>query len=583
MDTQPQRTLFSYVRARALRVAIGMGMVCGHVLMGMAIPFITRYAIDDFVGGTLSRPAIVFYACAYTAGTLCSAAFGLWMRKILFSVSHDVEYEILRDVFTHLAGLDYYFYSSQRTGDLMTRMTSDLTSVRECIGLGVLQGTRMSLGFLLSFAVMFAINAPMAMIMLFLLLSTSLIFFLLLRAIRKLYRQSQEQFSGISNFSQESFAGIRTIRGNGMEKRWLDSFEALNREYIEGKMALNRVERPLWPAMGLLCSGSVAMILWMGGRQVVAGTMSIGTFMQFMQYLLILQWPMLALGWTVNLIQRGAISWKRIRAILDTAPRIRDGGMTDHGASVLQGDIVFENVSLELGGVKVLDGINLTIPEGTTLGITGPTGSGKTMLAWMVARMIEPTGGRVLIGARDIRTVPVEVLRRYVGMAPQEAFLFSDTLANNIALGLQETDLEKVFLAAEVAGLTPDVETFPNRYETPLGERGVTLSGGQRQRTAISRAIARNPAVLILDDVFSAIDAQTEEHIHVRLQPVISKRTTIIISHRLSGLRHADRLIVLKNGRIAQQGTHRELMAQPGYYREQDEFQRLQARLETVA
>lgn len=581
MNEPHEYSLFDYVRAHRRRVALGVSAVFVSVLIGVFIPFITRFVVDALVEGDVRWSIILLFACAYLAAALCSAFFALWMRKILLGVGHQIEYEIRRDVFSHLTRLDYYFYSRERTGDLMTKMTSDLNSVREFVGQGVLQGARTSVGFVLAFGVMFAINVRMALVMLFLLPTISLLFFLLLRVIRRRYEQTQEQFSVISNYSQESFAGIRTIRGYGIEERKNKFFGRLNEEYIDLKMELSRVERPLWPAMSALFSFGVVLILWIGGRQVVAGHLSVGEFVQFMQYLFILQWPMLALGWTVNLLQRGLTSWKRIRSILEAPPVIRDGDMTEPAVGGLGGDIVFERVRLDLAGMKALDGIDLVIPRGETLGITGPTGGGKTVLVWLIARLIEPTEGHVRIGGRDVRTIPLQVLRRYVGVAPQEAFLFSDTLANNIAFGLEETDLEKVFTAAEVAELSPDIESFPKRYETLLGERGVTLSGGQRQRTAISRAIARNPEILILDDVFSAIDTQTEANIQARLRPVMSERTSIIISHRVSSLRHADRIIVLDNGRIVQQGTHRALVEQPGYYRELDEVQRLQAQLET--
>ncbi len=579
---QSKHALLDYLRAHTRRVVLGVTAVTFSVLIGVLIPFITRFAVDDLVDGGVRWSTILGYACAYLAAALCSASFGLWMRKLLLSLGHRIEYEIRRDIFAHLTRLDYYFYSRQRTGDLMTKMTSDLNAVREFVGQGILQGARTSIGFVLAFGIMFAINVRMALVMLFLLPTTSLLFFLLLRIIRRRYEETQEQFSIISNYSQESFAGIRTIRGYGIEDRQNAHFARLNETYIDLKMALSRVERPLWPAMSMLFSIGVVLILWIGGRQVVAGELSVGAFVQFMQYLFILQWPMLALGWTINLLQRGLTSWKRIQSILDAEPQIRDETPAESEETAPpRGDIVFDRVRLDMGGVTALDDIQLTVARGETLGITGPTGSGKTVLVWLIARLIEPTDGRVLIGGRDVRSFPLKTLRRYVGIAPQEAFLFSDTLANNIAFGLEETDLEKVFTAAEVAELSPDIESFPKRYETLLGERGVTLSGGQRQRTAISRAIARNPAILILDDVFSAIDTQTEANIQARLGSVMTERTSIVISHRVSSLRHADRIIVLENGRITQQGTHRELVEQPGYYRDLDEVQRLEARLET--
>ncbi len=572
-------SLPGYFRAHLPRAVRGLCLVMAHCVVAVCIPFIMRYAVDGLVEGRVTWPIMLTYAAGYLLAVLLSASFGWQMRRHLLGLGHDVEYEIRRDVFARLTQLDQYYFNRERTGDLITKMTSDLTAVRDWIGQGVLQSARTSMGFVLAFGVMFSINARLAWVMLLLLPCISLLFFVLLRLIRARYEAAQAQFSVISNFSQESFAGIRTIRGYGIEERQESIFQKLNNHYIDLQMGLSRVERPLWPVMGMLFSLGVALILWVGGRQVLEGTLTIGEFVQFTQYLFLLQWPMLALGWTMNLYQRGLTSWKRIHGILSAQPTLHTV-TDDEPHAPIRGDIVFKDVQLSLGGRPVLTGINLRVAQGETLGITGPTGSGKTLLAWLIARVMDPDAGSIRIGDQDIRNLPLPALRRAVGLAPQEAFLFSDTLANNIALGLEDTNLEKVFSAAEVAALHTDVETFPDRFDTVLGERGVTLSGGQRQRTAISRAVARNPEILILDDVFSAIDTQTEASIQDRLRPVLDGRTTLIISHRVSSLRHADRIIVIENGLITQSGTHTELTQAVGYYRELNEVQLLEAQLE---
>jgi len=522
----------------------------------------------------------MLYALGYLAAALLGGVFGLYMRQILLSLSYQIEFEIRERIFAHLTRLDHYFYSRERTGDLMTKMTSDLNAVREFIGQGVLQGARTLIGFVLAFGVMFAIHAGMAAMMALLLPCISLLFFLLLRIIRRRYEASQEQFSIISNFSQENFAGIRTLRGYGIEERQQGLFKTLNEEYIRLKMALSRIERPLWPMMSLLFGIGVVALLSVGGRFVIAGTLTIGEFVQFIQYLFMLQWPMLALGWTMNLLQRGGASWKRIQLILHAEPRIQSPVEPAEPRVPVRGDVAFDHVSLSLNGMPILHDIHFSVHAGETIGITGPTGAGKTILIYLLARLLDPDNGSVRIDGQDVRDIPLDQLRQHIGMAPQEPFLFSDTLANNILFGAPDSDLEHIFYIAEIAQLSSDVNAFPDRYETLLGERGVTLSGGQRQRTAISRAIARQPAILVLDDVFSAIDTQTEANIQSRLRPLLKDRTAFIVSHRMSTLRHADRIIVLENGRITQHGTHRSLLQEPGYYRELEEMQRLEAQLE---
>ena len=507
------------------------------------------------------------------------------MRRLLLGLANHVEYAIRRDVFDHLTRMDQAFYQRERTGDLMTKMSSDLSAVRELVGQGLLQGSRMVVGFPLAFGVMFATNTRMALIVTALLPFVSILFFFLMRLVRKYYERAQDQFSLISNFAQESFAGIRTLKGFGIEERQRGRFRALNEEYIRRNMTLTRIEEPVWPFMMFLYWVGAVLLLLTGGRQVLDNQLTIGTYVQFQQYLIFLQWPMLALGWTVNILQRGLASWRRIRTILDARPEVADPpGAPDPGST--RGDIEFRGVRLRRGGQLLLDGIDLRVPSGQCLALTGPTGSGKTLLMSLLVRLLDPDEGLVTIGGRDVRAWPLPSLRRRIALAPQEPFLFSDTLANNLAFGLEAREdaltahEERVAWAARLAHLEQDVAGFPERYQTVLGERGVTLSGGQRQRTAIGRAVARQPDVLLLDDVFSAVDTQTEAKILEQLLPELRGRTSVLISHRVSTLRHADRIIVLEGGRITQDGSHAQLIAQPGYYRDLDEVQRLAARLE---
>jgi ATP-binding cassette, subfamily B, multidrug efflux pump len=347
-------------------------------------------------------------------------------------------------------------------------------------------------------------------------------------------------------------------------------------------MSLCKVEAPVWPLLGFLFVLGNLLILLVGGRLVILEEMSMGTLVQFQQYMLYLQWPTLSMGWALSLIMRGRASWGRVKKILDAQPDVRDGEQTNAVLQQVSGDIEYRQVSLEIGGTTLLDDLNFTIPEGMTIGVTGPTGSGKTLLAGLLTRQVDPTSGEVLVGGHDVRTFPLEVLRRDIRTAPQEPFLFSDTLASNISFGLEEPGEETMEWASEIAQMTRDAEDFPSGFETVLGERGVTLSGGQRQRTAIARAVASNPHILVLDDTLSAVDTHTEAEILSRLLPVLKERTSVLISHRVSTLKYAELIIVIENGRVSQMGRHEELTQQEGYYRELDLMQRLEAQLEAI-
>lgn len=597
------------------RALAGFFCVAGYIGTSLWIPSLVEQAIDALREHNVSGRQFAGLMLLYLGISALAFFVSIGMRRLMLGLANHVEHDIKRDVFTHLTELDYAFFQRERTGDLMTKMSSDLSAVREMVGQGLLQGSRMLIGFPWAFGLMYATNLQLALAVSALLPVVSLVFFFLIRLIRRYYDLCQDQFSTISNFAQETFAGARTLKGFAIEDRRRAQFKELNDEYIRRNMTLTRIEEPVWPFMMLLYWFAAVVLLLLSGRQIIDGTLTIGVFVKFQLYLLFLQWPMLALGWTINLFQRGRTSWARIRTILDAVPAVRDGeelqvpspkshvgsfstgdagpGTWDLGLGTslpplppIRGDIEFRDVSLRVGERTLLDHIRLRIPEGQTLGITGPTGSGKTLLISLLVRLLDPTGGEVLIGGRPVRSWPLDQLRRQVGVAPQEPFLFSDTLANNLALGLDPVDdalqqhEERVVWAAQISRLSEEVDRFPERYRTMLGERGVTLSGGQRQRTAIGRAVARNPNLLILDDVFSAVDTQTEARILEQLLPVLRGRTSILISHRVSTLRHADRILVLADGRIVQDGTHAELVRAPGYYRELDEVQRLEARLE---
>ncbi len=595
-----QPSLLRYLRPYRGRAALGFLCVAVYIGISLWTPSLIGRAIDALQAGNTPTPVFVALMALYLGAAAAAFLVSIGMRRLMLGLANRVEHDIRRDVFGHLTGMDLAFFQRERTGDLMTKMTSDLGAVREMIGQGLLQGARMAIGFPLAFGIMFATNVKLALVVAGLLPTVGLLFFFLIRLIHQYYDACQEQFSAISNFAQETFAGIRTIKGFALEPRRHDGFRALNEEYIRRNMTLTRIEEPVWPFMMFLYWLAAMLLLLVAGHQIIDGTLKLSVFVKFQFYLLFLQWPMLALGWTANLFQRGRTSWGRIRTILEAEPAIQSELQAarcplhveeppvtcNRQPATWNSTIEYLDVCLRLNERTLLDHINLRIPQGQCLAITGPTGSGKTLLISLLVRLLDPTRGQVRLGGRDVRTLPLDDLRRTVGLAPQEPFLFSDTLANNLALGLAPVDdaltahEERITRAAHIAHLSEEVDRFPDRYRTLLGERGVTLSGGQRQRTAIGRALARDPALLILDDVFSAVDTQTEARILAGLLPVLRGRTSILISHRVSTLRHADRILVLEEGRIVQDGSHADLLAVPGYYRELDEVQRLESKLE---
>lgn len=578
--------LYRYVFRYWRSAVFGFLSVIGAIAATMYAPQVLGDIVDALGDGSLDRPGLLRMTGLLLGVSLLASLFSIFMRRILLGLAQRVEHDLRRDVFAHLTRMDHGFFQRERTGDIMTKMSSDLFSVKDMIGQGLLQGSRIVIGFPVAFGIMFTLDAGLALVVMAIIPIISIVFFILIRMIRSRYDEVQEQFSTISNFCQENFGGFRTVKGFGIEERMKGRFRDLNETFVRLNMRLTRVEEPVWPFMVFMFSMGTLLLLLAGGRRVVEGSLSLGDFVKFNQYLVILHWPMLALGWTSNLFQRGIASWRRVRTILDARPDIRDGMLTDPRLHLVPGEIRMAGVRYAAGGRDLLRGIDLIIPAGQVLGITGPTGSGKTLLISLLCRLIDPAEGRITLSGHDIKAFPLSVLRQRIGLAPQEAFLFSDTLANNIAFGLDTAPdagtarEEKVVWAAGIAHLREDVERFPQKFETMLGERGVTLSGGQRQRTAISRALALDPIVLILDDVFSAVDTQTEARILAGLLPVLRQRTAILVSHRVSTLKHCNRIIVVEDGHITQDGTHHDLTTRPGYYREQDEMQRLEARLE---
>ncbi len=559
-----------------------MTIICGvaTVSFNLLLPVIMRFGIDGLTAGTLDERQLAGYAGAYMGVVLLSLLFSRAMRWFPLRTSEKVGADIRQDLFDHFTRMDQEFFRRERTGDLMTRMISDLGLVRDFVGQGLLNGVRSTLIIVMAFGSMYLTSPILAGIMAVLFPCMIGTFYYFIKLVKQRSEKVQEQFSELSNFTQETFAGIRSVKSFALEERRLGLFGQLNRDLIKHNMSLSFARQPMWPLFAFWFSIGIILLLVVGGRQVILGTLTLGQLVQFIQYMMYMQWPLLAMSWVAVLMQRGRISWKRVRELMETDPAIYDepDGRTD--LPTLKGGLQFEHVSFEAGGQTLLDDVNLQIPAGSTVAVTGPTGSGKTLLVSLVARIIDPTAGRVLIDGIPLREMPLAHLRAHVGVAAQEPVLFSQTLAGNIGFGLEQPPDDVIHWAAEVAHLHEDIDTFPKKYETRLGERGITLSGGQRQRTSISRAVARRPAILLLDDVLASVDTQTEAAIMGKLRPVLAERTTLLVSHRVSTLRYADTIIVIEDGRVTQQGGHDDLLAQPGYYARLNELQQIEQALE---
>jgi ATP-binding cassette subfamily B multidrug efflux pump len=548
-------------------------------------PQVLRRAVNDLHSG-VTRQKLLTYSLLILAIALIKGIFQFLTRWVVIGISRDIEFDLRNDLFAHLERLSYSYYQRNRTGDIMARATNDLNAVRMLLGPAIMYSantivfTAGALGFMLAISPKLTIYAFLPLPI------ASIVIQYFGRRIHERFERIQAMFSDISARAQENFSGARVIRAYVQEQAEIAAFENANQEYIRRSLGLVRLMGMLWPTLELMLGAAVVIVLWLGGREVLLGKISVGDFVAFNTYMVQLTWPVIALGWVINIFQRGTASLVRINEILSQQPEIVDeAALTldtlNNGATgvppvhptadaEIQGEIEFHNLSFAYNGTSVLKEINLRIPAGSSLAIVGPTGSGKTTLVNLIPRISDAEPGAVLIDGRPIRQFPLDSLRRHIGFVPQETFLFSDTIRENIAFGIAQEDgeakLDDVKAAAEAANIAQDIESFPEGYNTTVGERGITLSGGQKQRTAIARALLRSPRILILDDALSSVDTHTEDKILNHLREIMRGRTTIFISHRVSTVRNADCIAVLHQGRIVEIGTHDQLIARNGYY-----------------
>lgn len=566
----------------------GVVTVVGSNLFSVAQPLFLGYAIDEFKHGIDSHiyvsSDLLRWALMIVGFSLVAGVFTFLTRQTIIVVSRHIEFDLRNDLLSHLQSLSYSYFQNTPTGDLMAHATNDISSVRNVLGPGIMYPTDTIMTFVMVLSMMLLKDWKLTLLALTPMPLVSYVVYRLGKLINAKFTERQEQFSKLTTRAQENLSGIRVIKAYVREKYETEQFRELSWEYLKKNLVLAKIQSILWPLMFVLVGFSILLTLYAGGVRVIDGRLSIGTLTAFMAYLTMLIWPMIAFGWVVNLIQQGAASMKRLVAIFDTVPDIRDDDQTDRSITTIQGTVEFRNVSFshKSSASLTLKNINLKIEKGMTIAVIGHTGTGKSTLVNLIPRLYDVSEGQLLIDGVDVRKIPLSVLRSQIGYVPQETFLFSDTIADNIRYGIDDHSMEKVLEAASMSRIASDVSEFPKQYESMIGERGITLSGGQKQRTSIARAVIRQPKILILDDALSAVDTYTEEEILKRLKMFMEGRTSILISHRISTVKDADLIVVLSNGEIVERGTHEELVELGGIYADLNEKQLLEKQLEEM-
>jgi len=580
------KRLVRYLRGHRAGLWWGFACLLITTAFSVASPWVLRYAVDDLTL-QLTRQKLLLYASLIVGFVVFEGLFRYYMRMHLIGVSREIEYELRNDLFKHLTQLSPRYYQSQRTGDIMSRTSNDLSAVRMVLGPGIMYTANTLATFVGTVALMIRISPRLLGIALLPLLLVSVLVRHFGRRIHDRFEAVQAQLSNLTALVQENLAGMRVVKAYVQEPHEMARFEEANQDLLRRNRRLIRMFGSLYPGIQLLMGTGAVLVLWLGGRMVIAGTITLGEFVAFGAYLTMLNWPMIALGWVVNIFERGEASMGRIVELLDAPAEIRDEAVEE--GPEIRGEVEFRNLTFSYDGTPVLRDVNLKVPAGATVAIVGPTGAGKSTLVSLIPRLYDAPRGTVWVDGRDIHSVPLSKLRGAVGFVPQETFLFSDSVRENVAFGLEATMGagtgvvgERAEWAARVAQLSRDVSEFPNGFDTFVGERGITLSGGQKQRTALARALATDPRILVLDDALSSVDTYTEEEILRGLRGVIESRTTFIVSHRISTVKDADIIVVLRDGRVVERGRHDELIALGGFYADLNRRQLLEAEMETA-
>lgn len=563
------KRLKPYLRKYRKKLVIGFIVITFSALFTNLIPFVISRAIDQIIAK--AEMAELYKFAALTIGfAALSGIFLYFTRQTIIVVSREIENDLRNDFLEHILIQDQQYFHFHPTGDIMALATNDISAVRNFLGPGIMYTGETMINFTLAISLMFSFNTELTLIAVLPIPLISYVVYRIGKSINYKFELVQDQFSNLTTKAQENLSGIKVVKAYVREESEAESFRMLSADYMKKNLSLAKVQSFSYPMMFLLTGFSVIIVLYIGGNKIISGELSIGQLTAFIIYLGLLTWPIISLGWIINLTQRAEASMKRLCIVFDNKPEIENDKQVITGNEELKitGEIEFKNVNFRYGRdlPYVLKNINLKIKAGETIGVIGHTGSGKSTLVNLIPRLFDIHEGSISIDGKNIKTIPLSSLRTSIGYVPQETFLFSDSIENNIAYSEYKFDKDKVVQAAKISQIYKDVDSFPKRFDTLLGERGINLSGGQKQRTSIARAIVSDPRILILDDAFSAVDTYTEEAILSGLKDFMKGRTTILISHRVSTLKNSDRIVVLKDGKIAETGTHENLIQQEGIY-----------------